>query len=641
MSHCRLSFVVRVAGFILVLATMLSSQHCIAGTFAAASSSDARVIESKIRASHFLSKATFGPTEAKINSLATRIRQIGYRRACGEWIDQQFNIVDNPSSNEIVRGHVETVTAIMTKDNITNTQNNASVPRYRNQAWWDTALRNDDQLRQRFAWALSQIFVIGGESFTNPDPDFSGSGLWMGTVRYYDEVLIDNAFGNYRDLLTAMTYSPIMGNYLSHLGNRKANVASQRFPDENYAREIMQLFSIGLHQLQIDGRVNRDQNGELIPTYDNEDIKALARLFTGFKNNNAATNFYGPTNLNQPMQIYPPEHDNNRNYSEVAGAPQQKRFLGTTLTTVMPATLSNNAANVQLVKDEITEGLDVIFNHPNVAPFLSRLLIQRMVKSNPSRAYVRRVATTFTNNGAGIRGDFRAVIKAILLDPEVTRGQSISRKRSPDRVEVITRGTEYSRLREPLLRVTAMIRALEPTSDYADGYMMIRNTAADFGQEPYGAPSVFNFYLPDFQPPGEINGYRTSPQSVSDALYAPEFQVMDAVVANKTINKYISWLRTQYIDTTLYSGNGYLFKNRITFNLSDELAMVASPAGVPALLEQLDLRLCNGTLSEESKTVITTALQAYANATNSTDARIRLDEILIGVINSPDCMIEE
>ncbi|TWU57040.1 hypothetical protein Poly51_29610 [Rubripirellula tenax] len=641
MSQLRLSVRFCTAAFIFVLAVAIFSPASQAGTFVAANASEARLIEAKIKAAHFLSKATFGPTESGIDQLASRIRQVGYRRACEEWIDDQFDMVDNPSSGNFVRSHVETVSQMLSQDGLTNTQTNAYVPRYRNQAWWDIALRSDDQLRQRFAWALSQIFVTAGDSFTNTTADFSGDGTWLGTVRYYDEVLVDNAFGNYRDLLSTMTYSPIMGNYLSHIGNRKANVAGQRFPDENYAREIMQLFSIGLYKLHVDGRPVLTSQGELIPTYDNEDIKSLARLFTGFKNNNTNTNFYGMWNHNQPMLIFPPEHDNNRNYSETPGAPEAKTFLGSTLTTQMPSTLSNTAANVILVKQEVDEGLDVIFNHPNVGPFISRLLIQRMVKSNPTRSYIRRVATTFNDNGSGVKGDFRAVLKAILLDPELSRGQRISRKRLPDRVEVTERGTEFTRLREPLLRVTAMIRALNPTSDSPVGSMMIRYSNSDFGQEPYLSPSVFNFYLPDFQPPGDITDFQPSRLIPSSGLYAPEFQIMDAVVANRATNKFISWLRAGNISNTLYNGNGYTFTNKITFDLADEMAMVATPAGMRDLLQDLDLRLCNGTLNEDSKSIIIGALQTYANASTASDAEVRLEETLIAVLTSPNCMIEE
>ncbi|TWU60155.1 hypothetical protein Poly51_04300 [Rubripirellula tenax] len=626
---------------IVLSATVILSSSASAGTFTAESGADARMIQAKIRAAHFLSKATFGPTVADIETLATRIRQVGYRRACEEWIDDQFAIVDNPGQGDLVRTHEETVQEMLVQASMTDTFGSTGVWRYRNHAWWDIALRGEDQLRQRVAWAMSQIFVIGGENFRSVTADETGHGRWLGTVRYYDEVLVDGAFGNYRDVLTNMTYSPIMGTYLSHRQNRKANVGANRYPDENYAREIMQLFSIGLHMLHPDGRPMRTPEGELIATYDNEDIKSLARLFTGMKQNNTNTNFYGPQNDNEPMIIYPPEHDNNRNYSDEAGAPEHKRFLGSTLTTVLPSSLSSNAANVELVKTEIDEGLDVIFNHPNVGPFISRLLIQRLVKSNPSRAYIRRVANKFNDNGSGVRGDFRAVVKAILLDPELTRSQRVRRMRAPDRVTVTSRGTESSRLREPLLLITSMVRGFNPTSDNIDGYMMLKFTMDDFGQEPYGAPSVFNFYLPSYQPAGALPNFQPSRTIPTDGLSAPEFQIMDAVLANESANQIFSWIRSEGINTYLYGLDGTGYRNIISFDLSAESAMVTDLADVPKLIEDLDLRFCNGTLSDESRAAILDGINTYLQSNSAATLSYRLHETIIGVLTSPDCMIEE
>ncbi len=499
------------------------------------------------------------------------------------------------------------------------------------------ALQGDDQLRQKFAWALSQIFVISdtGAGFNVNDPDFSGFGSWLGPTNYYDDVLVDNAFGSYRDLLSDMTFSPVMGTYLSHLRNRKADVQNQRFPDENYAREIMQLFSIGLYKLDQDGRLKRTLAGDLIPTYDNEEIKTLARLFTGFKFDNDNNNIYGPTNLNAPMEIWAPDHDNNIGYSEDASAPAHKRLFGTTLPPI-PVQPTE-----QQVISEIEAGLDVLFQHENVAPFISRLLIQRMVKSNPSRGYIRRVSRSFRDNGQGVRGDFKAVLKAILLDPEVVRGQRLLRKKSPLRVEVMPRGSEYSRLREPVLRVTSLIRALKPSSTYPDGYMMLREIDGDFGQSPYKSPSVFNFYLPDFQPPGGLIGHKPSRRNPHGALFAPEFQVLNAVTANRAINRFQSWIRNRSINSYLYVNNGINLRCLITFDLDDEYDLVRNIDNMPELLRRFDLLLCNGSLSEETKDVIIQAMEAHAATTGDFHTEVRLEESLLAVLLSPDCAIEE
>lgn len=625
--------------FALVLSIAFSPQTSSlqAGTFEAANSKEVRTIRAKIRASQFLSCATFGPTSDDIDALALRIEQIGYRRACGEWIDQQCALP--------VTSHKQRILDIFTVDGIDHTVPDRNVTRVRHQAWWDVALQSDDQLRQKFAWALSQIFVISdnGAGFNTNDPDESGLGTWLGPTDYYDKVLVENAFGSYRDLLGDMTFSPIMGTYLSHLRNRKASIPNNRLPDENYAREIMQLCSIGLYKLRDDGRLMTNSSGNIIPTYTNEEIKTLARLFTGFKYNNTTNNIYGPINLNAPMRIWAPDHDNNLNYAEDpnnpgqvdASAPAHKRIFGVTL----PA-IPVSPTEAQVVS-EINAGLDVIADHPNVAPFLSRLLIQRMVKSNPSRAYIRRVARKFNDNGQGVRGDFKAVVKAILLDPELYQGQRLQRKNNPLRVEVVTRGTEFSRLREPVLRVTSLIRALKPTSDYSGGYMMLRNIEGNFGQSAYRSPSVFNFYLPDFQPPGEIIGFTPSRRNAHGALFAPEFQIVDAVTANRSVNQFLSWIRNRYVLSYLYVANGVDLRNTITLNLDEEAALALDPANMPALLSKWDLLFCSGSLSEETKSSILTALQTYVPSSTASHAEIRVEEALLAVILSPDCAVAD
>lgn len=613
-----------------VVGVLLAAPNVSAGDFVVESARDVRMVKARIRAAQFLSKATFGATQESIESLAVRMRQIGYRRATSEWIDQQFALP--------ITSHEQVARDIVAADGNEVDMQSGGPYRYRYQAWWDIALRGDDQLRQRVTWALSQIFVIGssGAGFNNDDKRNIGNGEqsivdWLGMSHYYD-TLARGSSGTYRDLLEDVTYHPCMGTWLSSVRNRKANVGGGRFPDENYAREIMQLFSVGLYHLHQDGRLQVDENGELIPTYDNEQIKELARLFTGFRyhhNTNTSAIFTG-RNFGDPMQIQAREHDTNYDYSEDPNAPPTKTVFGTVLP---PLAIP---INEQSVRDEISAGLDAVADHPNVAPFICRLLIQRLVKSNPSRGYMRRVTRVFNDNGQGVRGDLEAVVKAILTDPELYRGQRLIRRRNPLRVEVVTRGTEYSRLREPIQRVTSLIRAMRPTSDYSGGYMMLRNSlGGQFGQWPFDSPTVFNYYLPDYQPPGDLIGYTPSRRNPSDSLVAPEFQILNAVTSNQTINRLRIFCRFLEVRRNVNGG-----VCDIDFHLEPELELARDLNNLDEILRRFDLWLCNGTLSEATKTAIKDAVITETTGRDWMN-RQRLVTILNAVVISPDCAVEQ
>lgn len=613
-----------------------------AGEFPVSSARELRLMKAKIRAAQFLSKATFGPTQESIDSLARRINEIGFQRATSEWIDEQFDLP--------MTSHEAVARDIIHVDGREPDTQDIGVSLYRYQAWWHIALTSEDQLRQRVAWALSQIFVIGdsGVAFNNDDrraksnladntpedkianPHLYTITDWLGMSNYYD-MLAEGATGTYRDLLENVTYHPCMGVWLSSNRNRKANVAAGRFPDENYAREIMQLFSVGLYHLHQDGRLMVDENGELIPTYDNAQIKELARLFTGFKfKHDTSNSFYAGRNLGEPMEIHVAEHDNNLNYSEDPNAPASKTVFGVVLPP-LPAVMTKAAAEA-----ELDAGLDAIANHPNVAPFICRLLIQRLVKSNPSRAYLRRVTRVFNDNGSGIRGDLRAVVKAILTDPELYRGQRLVRRTEPLRIEVVARGTEYSRLREPINRITSLIRASRPTTNYAAGYMMLnRFIESDLGQMPFRSPSVFNYYLPDFQPPGDLIGYTPSRRNPYTALFAPEFQILNGVTSNRILNRLRSITYNRYVQYGMRKGSC-----RITLNLEPEMELARDLANLDEILQRLDLLFCNGTLSEETKQDIKDAV--IAETTNRDYMyKERLEVMLAAVLLSPDCAVEQ
>ncbi|MEM9588901.1 MAG: DUF1800 family protein, partial [Planctomycetota bacterium] len=288
---------------------------------------------------------------------------------------------------------------------------------------------------------------------------------------------------------------------------------------------------------------------------------------------------------------------------------------------------------------DISQAIDILFDHPNVAPFISRLLIQRFVKSNPSRGYIRRVARKFNNNGNGEKGDLAAVIKAILLDAEAWRSQRLMTRRSPLRVEVMTRGTEYSRLREPVIRYASMLRGLHAETGYANGWFMISRMGWAWQQAPYSSPTVFNFYLPSYQPPGDLIGYSPSRRIPNGTVYAPEFQLMTGVTANNLTNHYVGSIYNQEVFQNLYTSvsAGYRFENRIKLNLDYEKTLAFDNADVPKLLEHLDLVHAHGSIPEAFKQRIAevvlqeTAWQQQNNDPNVENERVEacLEAILL------------
>jgi len=355
----------------------------------------------KQEASTFLTRATFGPTMEEINTLAA---SNNYK----DWIAAQFAI---PPSY-----HLEWVASrlpgLLWRDypDVVDTA--------RKDAWWDITVNGNDQLRQRVAFALSEIMVISqfGPLINSPD----------GLAGYYD-ILVTHAFGNFRDLLEDVTLSPMMGKYLSYLGNAKADPAKGNHPDENYAREVMQLFTIGLYQLNQDGsKITNPATGSALATYNQDDIREMAKVFTGWTDDNGF--FFvgdGPiTHFSRtaPMIAYEQYHDTSI-----------KHILGT----VLPAG--------QTTRQDLDSALDLLFNHPNVGPFIGRQLIQRLVTSNPSPDYISRVAGAFNNNGKGVRGDMKAVIEAVLLDSEAMKGA----QSSPH---------IFGKVREPLLFISNLWR---------------------------------------------------------------------------------------------------------------------------------------------------------------------------------------
>ncbi|MEO6004287.1 MAG: DUF1800 family protein [Opitutus sp.] len=502
-------------------------------------------------ATRFLTQATFGPTKPDIDAL----KQKGY----SAWITEQLA---KPLSS-----HREATVADFAANNAggqnaVNGVNTRPGQVHRQAAWWKIALTGDDQLRQRVAFALSQLLVIS---------DVNGTvGSWQeGAANYYD-ILARDGLGNFRTLLENVTLSPMMGVYLSHLRNARSTSPTGAQPDENYAREVMQLFTIGLSQLQPDGTLKLDTKALPIATYDQTTVTAMAKVFTGwgFYNTTPTTaNFRNsPSDYINPMTLYSGFHD------------------VTAKTIINGQQLPAGRTGTQDLQDT----LDALFNHPNTAPFVSRQLIQHLVTSNPSPAYVYRVAQIFANNGSGVRGDLSAVVRAILLDYEA---------RSPS----VAANVGFGKLKEPLLRVTSLLRGAgfsSATSRYA-----INNANGQIGESALSAPTVFNFYEPDFVQAGVL---------ATAGLYAPEYQILTATTAMSTPNYLYN-----FIFNATYQG--------VALTFTDLLPLAPQPTG---LVDRLNLLLSGNALPAATTTRIVTALNALPTATTATD-RVRTAIYLI------------
>ncbi len=430
----------------------------------------------RAEAMRFLTQATFGPTEADID----RVTAIGY----AAWIDEQF--AKPASSHRSAWRAIDQVYVGAGRGDSIRQMGTIN-------AFWRVAMSGNDQLRQRVAFALSQIMVISMRE--------GMVGMNAEAVSAYLDMLADKGLGTYRELLQSVATHPLMGTYLSHLKNRKADPATGRVPDENFAREIMQLFSIGLHALNADG-TTRTSGGVPIEAYSSADIAGLSKVFTGWSWQcvNLTESCY---EIGQPLGTYAPSDW----YSPLMNYPQYfseeaKSFLGVSL----PARSPGNA------QADLAAALDTLAGHPNVAPFIGKQLIQRFVTSNPSPGYVADIARVFADNGAGRRGDMKSLVKAILLHPEARATSATSGK-----------------VREPILRVTGMVRSLGMLS--RSGLYWIGNTddsGLHLGQSPMNAPSVFNFYRPGYVSPGSA--------SAAFGLVGPELQIVHETSAAGYVN---------------------------------------------------------------------------------------------------------
>lgn len=525
-------------------------------------------LPSTTQASRFLQQSSFGPNSNEIANLSN----LGY----SNWINAQFS-----APQKLHRNYMDSTAAKLSNGLSGLTQNNFL------ESFWQQAITGEDQLRQRVSFALSQILVTSFQ-------DGNVSNYPRGVAGYYD-TLATHAFGNFRDLLEAVSLHPMMGLYLTSLRNQKES--GTRVPDENYAREVMQLFTIGLYKLNPDGSLVLE-NGKPVETYSSADIVGLAKVFTGWSwagPDKSSTRFFGgnadPNRDWLPMQSYP-------NYHSVSA----KAFLGVTVPAQSPA---NPEASLKLA-------MDTLFNHPNVGPFIGRQLIQRLVTSNPSPQYIARVSAAFNNNGQGVRGDMKAVVRAILLDSEA-------------RNDPVLTNVGIGKLREPVLRVAAWLRATQATS--TSGLYKITNQddpLTSVAQTPMRSPTVFNFYRPGYVPPNS--------ELANAQLVAPELQI----TAETSIVGYLNYLRD-----VIPSGTGSSRDVKANYTALTPLASDAA-----SLVDKVNLLLMANQMSSGQRSQIIGAVNSVAISTTSTSAAdtAKLNRVYLSIyltMASPEFLVQK
>lgn len=508
----------------------------------------------KMEASRFLMQSTLGYEMKDIDSVVSK--------GIENWLDEQLSFPYENYLDLITENH-EIVNNWQLNHGIDSSDLNEN-PNWANfmYSWWEYNMFNNDLVRQRVALALSEILVTSFRS------DLSGFG--SGMASYYD-IFSKNAFGNYKDILKEVSYHPCMGFYLSHFNNPKAVPEENIHPDENFAREIMQLFSIGLNELNDDGSYITDNQGHYIPTYTNNDIKELAKVFTGLGPGKLVPNQWTNipqfgigiwiTDMTEPMHMFNDYHE-----------PGTKILLdGYTI----PAGGDGDA--------DINTAIDHLFNHHNVGPFVCKQLIQKLVKSNPSPAYVARVTGIFNNNGSGVKGDLKAVIKAILLDPEARECQWIDEPSN-------------GKLKEPILRYTQFTRACDKDQPYGFFYNIGWNFLSETGQMVMFSPSVFNFFLPNYQPVGPL---------AENGLVGPEFQIHNSKTSIGYINNVFYWTRYGFIFDNWLEDQPYVF--------TDFYKLAPKARDPEVILNYFDVLYMAGQLSDTSRNIIKNACKTILN----------------------------
>ncbi|MFC3123149.1 DUF1800 domain-containing protein [Agaribacter flavus] len=555
---------------------------------------------STTKTARFLSQASFGPKYEEIIELTDS--------SASDWIIRQFELPIEP--------HLPRIADYKTR--VANNEQNRFSSATTTFTFWKSAIEGEDQLRQRMVFALSQLLVVSsnGGDVLHDVPE---------AVGYYLDILNEHAFGNYRDLLEAISYSPAMANYLTYLGNEKGDPTTGRVPDENYARELLQLFSIGLLALEMDGTLATNSDNQVIELYDNEDITGLAKVFTGlhldFARANRQDDFFTQRAklYSIPLATYPENHSTS-----------EKSFLGL-----------NIPPNTDVTRS-IDMALDHIMSQASVAPFISRQLIQRFTTSHPQPEYVERVARAFEQGqftlpdgrtvGERRKGDLKATIAAILFDPNA-RDENLP----------TATANSFGKIREPVIRFAHWARAFKVENVTPEFTIPLWYTSGSgaLGQHPIRPRSVFNFYRPGYIAPNSITG--------DQALTVPELQIMNASTIPGFSN-FMAWFVTgghadldddelaeiqQEYDQDQVDLDARNALDSFVADYTDEIALAED---LPALLERLDLVLTNNQMSAETKQHIIDTVSLLPIENDGAELRVMF--AIIMTLTSPDYIVQ-
>ena len=589
----------------------------------------------KAQAFRILEQATFGPTDDDLKAVQTL--------GTAKWIEQQLNSSSAyDSSSDSHQSHLQRYKAIAkmaepstySSESDFNNNYHGRTSDYQTAAWFDNVLHGKDQLRQRVAFALSELIVISG---SKQRTRFRGDSL----ASYYD-ILAKHAFGNFRNLMGEISRSPGMGVFLSHQGNKKFNSSSNTHPDENFARELMQLFSIGLWKMNQDGSMVKDSSGDPIASYTQDDVEELAKVMTGYdiKGNSK----FGKTNRGNGEEWASPMEFNSSHHEYAS-----KTFLGSNI----GAEGSSNSDPADL-----DQALNIIFQHQNVGPHVGRHLITRLVTSNPSSSYISRIAEKFNNDGNGNRGNLKEVVRSVLLDPEA-------------REEEYSNVGNFGKPKEPLLALTQFLRAFDvkPLDGWKSRTNATMNGVYQFfyleniiGQSPLRSETVFNFFSSDFIP--------ADSHFISNSMVAPEFQIQSDTVLIKFHNLIRSSLNTNEKNAILennaslkdfasarsYTKQNYyinvdielqIFENALDGDTNGDFINIndseKKKAAIQTLLKHLDEKLMGGEMPSDYYTALTTHLMNmnWGKKYNAKEARNVISDAIRFMVISSFFMIQK
>ncbi len=537
----------------------------------------------EVGASRFLAQSTMGSNYEGIQDLVSS--------GIDSWLDNQFSLTPISYEDEYNRIYTEAQEFVTAHDLDRN--------EYLTFAFYEKLIKQPDALRQKVAFALSQIFVI------NPIKSQIGNRAYA-TSHFYD-IMYLGAFGNYHDILYDVSLHPLMGAYLSHFQNEKPDIVQGTLPDENYAREIMQLFSIGLHELNLDGSFKTDANGNVIPTYDIEDIQELARVFTGLSGSERLdaidpqfTHSFGAFDLRLPMAMYNEFHDK-----------REKVLIDNTVL----------AADQDGLTD-IDIAIDKLFNHPNVGPFIGKRMIQHLVKSNPSPQYIFRAASVFNDDGSGVRGNMQAVIRTILTDPEA---------RDCIWINDVTAG----KLIQPMERLTNLFLAFDISTPSNKFWFRDNIDILDALEQAFlSSPSVFNFFTPFYAEREYVE---------ANNLVSPEFQILNSTTGINYVNEVETRLKFRPFQNRTKSNSSAsgLTQNVAdapVLDFSDEILAYQS-GGLDALLDRLNLIICRGQLQPSVESIIKNRLSQNIQTESNYDVTDIIHDAIYFIMISPNYTI--